>query len=147
MRPSPPQHRPLNLEQVQTETLVGLVVECSSALSEHGERDCKELVYGRPPAGCGCAVGPSDVAEGREHPGVEVVQQMAMDCPKPGVVGVEGDDDPAAGRHEHGVAYCAGKALAVDFDDLKFVSVQVHGMRHRRLVDEDEFDALALGDR
>src|SRR6516225_10319639 len=89
------------------------------------------------------AVAPSDVAKGREHPGVEVVEQMAMDCPKPGGVGVEGDHDPAPRRHQHGVAHRAGKALAVDFDHLKFMPVQVHRMRHRRLVDEDEFDPFA----
>src|SRR5262249_58176356 len=93
------------------------------------------------------AIAPSDVAEGGEHPGVEVVEQMAMDCPKPGIIGVEGDHDPAAGWDQHGVAHRAGKALAVDFDDLKFVPVQVHRVLHPRLVDEDELDALALCDR
>src|SRR5215831_13884450 len=89
---------------------------------------------------------PSDVAQGCEHPGIEVVEQMAMEGPKPGIVGIEGDDDSALGRDQHGVAHRAGKALAVDFDHLKFVSVQMHRMLHRRLVDEDELDALALGD-
>ena len=40
-------------------------------------------------------VAPSDVAQSDEHPGLEVVEQMAMERPKPGIVGVEGDDDPA----------------------------------------------------
>src|SRR5262249_16367102 len=92
------------------------------------------------------AAAPSDVAQGDEHPGVEVVEQMAMDCPKPGIISVEGDHNPAPRRHQHGVAHRAGKALAVDLDHLKFVSVQVHRMLHRRLVDEDELAALALGD-
>ncbi len=72
---------------------------------------------------------------------------MAMKRPKPGIVGIEGDDDPAAGRDQHGVAHRAGKALAVDLDDLKFVPVQVHRVRHPRLVDEDELDALARCER
>lgn len=92
------------------------------------------------------SVAPSDVAQGREHPGLEVVEQMAMQCPQPRIVGVEGDHDPASRRDQHRVAYRAGKALAVDFDDLKFVPVQMHRMRHPRLIDEDQFDALALGD-
>src|ERR1700732_1543072 len=91
-------------------------------------------------------VASSDVAQSREHPCIEMVQQMAMERPKPRIVGVEGDHDPAPGWHQHGVAPRAGEPPAVDFDDLKLVPVQVHRMWHRRLVDEDELDALALCD-
>src|SRR5215472_2446980 len=103
--------------------------------------DLRVLMSTRP-----SALGLSHVAQGREHPGVEVIEQVAMERPKPGIVGVEGDHDPAPRRHQHGVAHRAGKALAVDFDHLKFVSVQVHRVLHPRLVDEDELDALALCD-
>src|SRR6516162_4017835 len=92
------------------------------------------------------AVAPSDIAQGGEHPGLEVVEQMAMQRPKPGIVGVEGDHDPAPRRDQHRVAHRAGKALAVDLDHLKFVPVQVHRVLHPRLVDEDKLDALALCD-
>jgi hypothetical protein len=54
---------------------------------------------------------------------------MAMERPKPRIVGVEGDHDPAPGWHQHGVAHRAGKPPAVDFDDLKLAPVQVHRMR------------------
>src|SRR4029077_18195782 len=97
-------------------------------------------------AGVSARVAPSDVPQGREHPGVEAVEQVAVERPKPRVVGIEGDHDPAAGRDQHRVAHRAGKALAVYLDTLKFVPVQVHRMRHWRLIDEDQLDALALGD-
>jgi hypothetical protein len=47
----------------------------------------------------------------------------------------------------HCVAHRAGEARAVDLNDLKPVSVRVHRMRHRGLVDEHQFDALTSGDR
>ena len=68
--------------------------------------------------------------------------------PKPRIVGVECNRRPVPGstgivaRGEH------GKLLVVDFHDLKFMPVQMHGMRRRRLIDEDRSSTrspLAMG--
>ena len=50
-----------------------------------------------------------------------------------------------SGRHQHRVAHSAGKTLVIDFHDLKFMPVEMHRVRHRRLIDEEKLDALALG--
>jgi len=42
-----------------------------------------------------------------------MVQQMAMERPKPRIVGVEGDHDPAPGWHQHGVAHRAGEPVEI----------------------------------
>jgi hypothetical protein len=64
-----------------------------------------------------------------------------------GIVGVEGDHDPAPGRDQHRVAHRAGKAHDVDLNHLKLVPVQVHRVGHRRLVAEHKFNALPPGHR
>ena len=66
-----------------------------------------------------------------------------MQRPKPRIVGVECDHHPMPGRHQDCVAHSAGKLLVVDFHDLKFMPVEMHRVRHRRLIDEQKLDALA----
>src|SRR3954466_3038233 len=68
----------------------------------------------------------SDVSKGREHPGVQMVEQMAVEGPKAWIIGVEGDHHALLRGHQHRVAHCAGEAFPVDLDDLELVPVQVH---------------------
>jgi hypothetical protein len=72
---------------------------------------------------------------------------MTVEGPKSWIIGVKSDHDAPARWHQYGIAHGAGKALAVDLDDLEFVTVQVHRMRHAGLVDEDQLDPLAIRDR
>src|SRR6516162_1902783 len=72
---------------------------------------------------------------------------MTMEGPGAGIIGVKGDDHSAIWCDQHSVTYCSGKALPVNLDDLKLVTMQVHRVRHPRLVHEDQLDALAFGDR
>jgi len=43
--------------------------------------------------------------------------------PEPRIVGIEGYDHPPARRDQYGVAHGAGKALAIDLNDLEFMTV------------------------
>jgi hypothetical protein len=61
---------------------------------------------------------------------------MTMNRPGARVIGIKGDDDTPAGRHQDGVAHRARKSLPVDFDNLEFMTVQMHRMRHTGLVHE-----------
>jgi len=93
------------------------------------------------------SISDSNITQRREHAGFEVVEEMAVERPESWIIGVERYDDPAAGRHQHGVAHRPGEAFAIDLNDLKLMPVQVHGMRHRGAVGEDELDPFALCER
>ena len=82
------------------------------------------------------------ITKSREHPGIQMIEQMAVEGPEPGIVRIENDGDGAPRRHQYRVAHGAGKALAVDLDDLELVPVQVHRMRHASAVDHHELDSL-----
>jgi hypothetical protein len=86
-----------------------------------------------------------DVTKSREHPGVQMVEQVAVEGPEARIVGVKGHHHASARRHQHCVAHRPGEALAVDLDDLEFMPMQMHRMRHRRLVDQYELDTLSVG--
>jgi hypothetical protein len=45
---------------------------------------------------------------------------VTVEGPKSGVVGIERHHNPAAGRHQHGIAHRPGEPLVIDLDDLKF---------------------------
>jgi hypothetical protein len=62
---------------------------------------------------------PSDISQRREHAGVEVIEKMAVESPKPRIVGIEGRHDTPSRRHQHCVSHRAGKPLAVDLDNLE----------------------------
>src|SRR5215469_15686934 len=85
----------------------------------------------------------SDILNGCEHPGMEVIQQMAVQRPVSRIVGVERDQYSTARCHDYGVAHGTRKLLVVDRHDLKFMTVKVHRVWHRRLVDKEKLDTLA----
>jgi hypothetical protein len=67
-----------------------------------------------------------------------------MDRPPSRIVRIKGNHHTAARRHKNRVAYCTGEPFAVNLNDLELVPVQVHGMRHLRLVYKDELNALSF---
>ena len=69
-----------------------------------------------------------------------------MQRPAAGVVGVEGDKDAAHRGHQDSVADRAADRGAVDAEDLEGMAMQMDGMRHHRLIDHIDGDALALPD-
>src|SRR5215475_7262280 len=69
------------------------------------------------------------VFEGREHTCLQVIKQVAVEDPEPGIVCVESDRDPPPRRHENGISERTGKPRPVDLDDLKRVSVEMHRVR------------------
>ena len=71
---------------------------------------------------------------------------MAVKRPEARIVGIECDNHTAAWRHQHGVAYRAGKALSINLDDLELVPVQMHRMWHSGLVDHHQLHPFAFGD-
>ena len=62
------------------------------------------------------------------------------------VIGVERNDHLAHRGDQDGVAHGAVEASAVDADNLEMMAMQVHGMRHHRVVHQFEFNALAAND-
>ena len=69
---------------------------------------------------------------------------MAVKGPETRVVGVEGHHYTPTRRDQHGVAHRAGETLTVDLDDLEFMAVQMHRMRHPCLVHHNKLDTLPL---
>jgi len=66
-----------------------------------------------------------------------------MQRPTPGVVGVECDQNPMPRWHHDDVRTAPENSWSL-MPNLKLVPVEVHGMWHRRLIDEKQLDALAL---
>lgn len=83
------------------------------------------------------------VDEGR-HAGLQVIRVVAVDEPPTGVICVEVDFDGLHRRHQ----YCvfAGRPPGGP-NDLKRVAVQMHWMKHLRLVDVSYAHPLAAPDR
>src|SRR3546814_11437862 len=48
--------------------------------------------------------------------------------------------------HKHGIAYRPRECFAVERDNLESVAVQVHGVRHHRLILESDQYALSFPD-
>jgi hypothetical protein len=75
-----------------------------------------------------------NVTQSGEHPRIQVAKQMAVECPPARVVRIECYDNACPGRHQHGITHRAMEPLAVDFHHLKLVPLQMHRVRHKRLV-------------
>src|ERR1700676_3891867 len=88
----------------------------------------------------------SDIVERSHHSGFLMVGVVAVAGPSPGNVRVARDRHARPRRHHDRVAARAGKAAAVDRDDLEDGPGQVHRMRHHRRVLHHQFDALAGDD-
>jgi hypothetical protein len=76
----------------------------------------------------------SFVVHSLKHARMLMVQKVAMKSPPSRIIGVESHNHGCFRRHQHRVAQGAGKAIAVDGDDLERMAMQVHGMRHHRLI-------------
>ena len=92
------------------------------------------------------ALAGSVVAQRCKHARVLMVQKVAMKRPPSRIVGVESHGHGRFRRHQHAVAHGAGKAMAVDRDNLERVAMEVHGMRHHRLIGDRKLHPFALGD-
>jgi hypothetical protein len=53
---------------------------------------------------------------------------MAVERPKPGIVGIEGDGYLRACGNHNGVMQSAGKLLAIDLHNLKIMPMEMQGM-------------------
>jgi hypothetical protein len=76
-----------------------------------------------------------------------MIQAVAVECPPAWIISIEGDRHTPVRGDEYRIAHRTREPLVVDRHDLERVPVQVHRMRHRRPVDHDDFDTLALADR
>src|SRR5580700_2831541 len=69
-------------------------------------------------------------------------KDVAVCIPGTGIVCIECDCDARLWRHKDGVAESPIQRLAIDFDHLKRVSMQVHWMRHTSFINELQRDPL-----
>src|SRR5262249_30883198 len=74
----------------------------------------------------------------------QVPQDMTVDIPEPRIIGVELHSHTRLTRNQYCVAQRSCEALIIDRHDFKCVSVQMHWMRHRRLVDKLDRRPLAI---
>ena len=88
----------------------------------------------------------SFVVHSLKHARVLMVQKVAMKSPRSRIIGVESHNHDCFRRHQHCVAHGAGKAIAVDGDDLERMAMQVHGMRHHRLIGDHKLHPFTLRD-
>jgi hypothetical protein len=68
------------------------------------------------------------VLQDGEHPCHQVIDGMAVERPKPGIVGIEGDGYLRACGNHNGVMQSAGKLLAIDLHNLKIMPMEMQGM-------------------
>ena len=73
-----------------------------------------------------------------------MIKLVAVKRPVAWVIRIEGDRDRPLRRNKNRIAHGTRKSLIVDGDDLKVMTVQVNGVRHRGLVAQDDLDALAF---
>ena len=77
-----------------------------------------------------------------EHADGRVVEDVAVKSPDPGIIGVENHFDRGFRRDNHGVAERALNFSPIDLRYLDIVTMQMHRMRHPRVISEYNFDAL-----
>jgi hypothetical protein len=86
------------------------------------------------------------VANLGHHARHHVVEIVAVKRPAAGVVGVEGDGDAAHRRHQDGISHGTCELGTVYRHHLEGVAVEMHRMRHHRVVHHFDRHALTLGD-
>src|SRR5215475_4248696 len=80
-----------------------------------------------------------------QHAGYHMIEVVAVERPSARVVRIKGYSDTAhTRRDQYGVAHCALHRPAIDRDHLEYMAVQMHRMRHHRIVDQLDLDTLSL---
>jgi len=82
-----------------------------------------------------------------KHSCPEVVGNMAVHGPDARIIRVELNFYSLKWHHQDGIAKGPIERITIDFNDLKDVSMQMHGMRHGGFIRKGELNALSFLDK